>query len=104
MKKCWLVFAAFLLTVGCANIKNFVNSPATDEPAIYGSDEVSWCAEYNDAVARKQLVGGMSCDMVQNVLGAPTAKKQQSGELVMWEYPNKQLFFLQDMLVSWKDK
>ncbi|MFZ5516393.1 MAG: hypothetical protein ACOY90_07125 [Candidatus Zhuqueibacterota bacterium] len=104
MKKNWLWIGSCLLIVSCAGINNYVNSPTSEEPVIYGSDEVSWCTEYNDAVTRKKLVSGMSCEMVNDVMGAPISKKQQSNDLVMWEYQDKQLFFLQDLLVSWKDK
>lgn len=104
MKKIVILMVFLMLISGCSSMKALFKSPAVDNPVIYGSEELSWCNEYNDAMTHKKIVGGMNCEMVQNVMGAPMVKKQQSPDIVVWEYPNKRLVFLQDLLISWKEK
>ena len=104
MRKISILVVSLMLIAGCSGLKKIVKSPAVDDPVIYGSEELGWCNEYNDAMSDQKIVGGMNCEMVQNVMGAPIMKKQQSNDLVVWEYQDKRLFFLQDLLISWKDK
>lgn len=104
MKKLSVLLMSVLLVLACSSVKNFVKSPSADDPVIYGSEEMNWCSEYSAAASSKQIVGGMNCEMVQDVMGAPIMKKEQANNLVVWEYADRQLYFIQDLLISWREK
>lgn len=97
---CILLLVVFLIG-GCGVTNKFFKNQSENELSEYG---IAKDDEYDNAIKNKQLIEGMSSKKVEELFGSPIYKKKKTDDIIIWEYPKQSLYFLQDLLVVWKDK
>lgn len=97
----FVVIIALCLLTSCASVlERFIEKKEHRETIQYKVDEQLLA----NAIKENRILEGMNQDMVVQSWGQPVTQKSENTGFVIWEYKRAELFFIDNILITWQPK
>ncbi|MBD3290789.1 hypothetical protein GF337_18425 [candidate division KSB1 bacterium] len=105
MKKIITVCLALLFVANCVSLQKLIKKEKSPDemPLLIGNHEpeiVSTEKKETATVEEKKVIEGMTMEMVEKSWGIPDNREHTTTGLLVWEYGDEKLYFLEEILVA----
>lgn len=92
-----MLLCGILILSHCASLKTLFNSFSGKQKFSRAENSQFYSPDTT------KLFEGMTMSMVKNKLGEPESIKPGNEGLVIWKYSSSELYFVDDVLINWKE-